>query len=73
MNIFLKRTFCLLKKKVEVYLVHGVVARALNANIDHRILEGAAHVVLEGEIVNTLKRKSSFNCKSQFSLQSNML
>ena len=36
------------RSKLQTDLVHGIVTRALNANIDHRILEGAAHVVLEG-------------------------
>ncbi len=43
-----------------VYLVHGLVAGALDAQVDHGVGQGAAHVELQGEVVHALKEESYF-------------
>ncbi len=40
-----------------VYLVHGLVAGALDAQVDHGVGQGAAHVELQGEVVYTLEEE----------------
>ena len=35
-------------------LVHGLVAGALDAEVDHGVGEGPAHVELQGQVVHTL-------------------
>ena len=36
-------------------LVHGFVAGTADSDVGHRVLEGAAHVELQREVVNALK------------------
>ena len=36
------------------YLVHGLVAGALDAEVDHGVGEGPAHVELQGQVVHPL-------------------
>ena len=36
-------------------LVHGLVAGALDAEVDHGVGEGPAHVELQGQVVHTLR------------------
>ena len=38
------------------HLVHGFVASTVDADVDHGVLQGSAHVELQGEIVNSLER-----------------
>lgn len=37
------------------YLVHGFVTGVLQRKVHHGVLEGAAHVELKGDVVNTLQ------------------
>ena len=36
------------------HLVHSLVTSALDAKVDHRVGQAAAHVELQGEVVDTL-------------------
>ena len=36
------------------YLIHGLIASSLDADVDHGVGQGATHVELEGQVVNTL-------------------
>ena len=37
------------------HLVHSLVTSALDAKVDHRVGQAAAHVELQGEVVDTLR------------------
>ena len=41
---------------LKLYLVHGFIACPLDADVDHGVGEGAAHVELQGQVVDTLKK-----------------
>lgn len=41
-----------------LHLVNGFIAGVLQAQVHHRVLQGAAHVELQGQVINTLGRQS---------------
>ena len=43
-----------------VYLVHGLVAGSLDAQVDHGVCKGAAHVELQGEVVHALEEDDKY-------------
>ena len=43
---------------VEAHLVHGLIARVLDAQVDGRVGQGAAHVELERQVVDALHFKN---------------
>ena len=47
-------------------LVEGLVAGALDAEVDHRVGKGPTHVELQGQVVNPLKYKKGFLSGSGF-------
>ncbi len=42
-------------------LVHGLVAGSVDANVSHRVLQGAAHVKFQRQVVDTLQRNEECN------------
>ena len=40
-----------------MHLVHGLVALALDAEVDHGVGKGPAHVELQGQVVDSLEKR----------------
>ena len=41
------------------HLVHSLVAGSLDAQVDHGVLEGASHVVLQRQVVDALEQQET--------------
>lgn len=42
------------------HLVGGLIAGVLQRQVHHGVLEGAAHVELQGDVVDTLRKETSW-------------